>query len=94
MELTMEATIDRSGRIVIPKKIRDDFNLKPGSQIHIEETEKTIVLKPVCGEQNLVEKDGVLVFSGAPVSNIEKVLTEHREERMKSFGEEKIEDSV
>lgn len=40
MGLIMEATIDRFGRIVIPKKIRDDFNLKPGSQIHFEEAEK------------------------------------------------------
>ena len=34
----MQATIDRIGRIVIPKKLRDDFNLEPGSQIHIEES--------------------------------------------------------
>lgn len=90
----MEATIDRFGRIVIPKKIRDDFNLKPGSQIHFEEAEKTIVLKPVSGEPTLIEKDGVLVFSGTSAGNIEKTISEHREERMKSFGGEKIEDSV
>jgi AbrB family looped-hinge helix DNA binding protein len=94
MELIMEATIDRFGRIVIPKKIRDDFNLKPGSQIHFEEAEKTIVMKPVYNEPNLIEKDGVLVFSGTSAGNIEKALSEHREERMKPFGGEKIEDSV
>ena len=42
----METTLDKFGRIVIPKEIRDDFNLKPGSQIRIEESEQTIILKP------------------------------------------------
>ena len=42
----METTLDRFGRIVIPKKIRDDFNLKPGSQISIEESDQVIILKP------------------------------------------------
>ena len=59
----MEATLDRFGRIVIPKKIREDFHLQVGSSIRIEEGEGEIVLKPVEGEPNLVKKDGVLVFS-------------------------------
>ena len=42
----MEATLDRFGRIVIPKKIRDDFNLQAGTQIYIEETEQAIILTP------------------------------------------------
>jgi AbrB family looped-hinge helix DNA binding protein len=29
----METTLDEFGQIVIPKEIRDDFNLKPGSWI-------------------------------------------------------------
>ena len=41
----METTLDKFGRIVIPKEIRDDFNLKPGSQIRIEESEQAIIIK-------------------------------------------------
>ncbi len=74
----METTLDKFGRIVIPKKIRDDFNLKPGSQIHIEESEQTIILKPVAGEPSLHWKDGVLVFSGAPMGDLDKALEKHR----------------
>jgi bifunctional DNA-binding transcriptional regulator/antitoxin component of YhaV-PrlF toxin-antitoxin module len=29
----MEATLDKFGQIVIPKEIRDDFNLRPASLI-------------------------------------------------------------
>jgi len=81
----METMLDRFGRIVIPKKIRDDFNLKPGSQIHIEESDESIILKPIRGEPNLISKEGVLVFSGKPVEDLRDALLKHREERIKSI---------
>jgi len=81
----METTLDKFGRIVIPKEIRDDFNLKPGSQIRIEESEQAIILKPVSGEPNLRWKDRVLVFSGTPMGDLDKVLEKHREDRSKNL---------
>ena len=66
----METTLDKFGRIVIPKEIRDDFNLKPGSQIRIEESDQAIILKPFEGEPNLHWKDGVFVFSGTPLGEL------------------------
>lgn len=82
----MQTTIDRFGRIVLPKKLRDDFNLEPGSQIHIEESGQEIILKPIRGEPNLRLKEGVLVFSGIPLGDLSNALAKHREERLKSFG--------
>ena len=79
----METTLDRFGRIVIPKKIREDFHLQVGSSIRIEEGEGEIVLKPVEGEPSLVKKSGVLVFTGKAVGNVETALEEHRQERNK-----------
>jgi AbrB family looped-hinge helix DNA binding protein len=79
----MEATLDRFGRIVIPKKIREDLHLQVGSSIRIEEGEGEIVLKPVEGEPSLVKKDGVLVFSGKAVGSVETAVEEHRQERNK-----------
>jgi AbrB family looped-hinge helix DNA binding protein len=82
----METTLDRFGRIVIPKVIRDDFNLKPGSPIRIEESDQVIILKPLQGEANLQWKDGVLVFSGTPLGDLSKELEKHREDRAKNIG--------
>ena len=79
-----ETVVDRFGRIVIPKKIRDDFNLEAGTQIRFEESEQGIVLKPVHGEPNLHWKDGVLVFSGSPLEDLGKSLAKHREERARN----------
>ncbi len=42
------------------QKIREDFNLKAGTQIQIEENEKSMILTPVHGEPSLRIKDGVL----------------------------------
>jgi AbrB family looped-hinge helix DNA binding protein len=80
-----ETIVDRFGRIVIPKKIRDDFNLEAGTQIRFEESEQGIVLKPVHGEPNLHWKDGVLVFSGAALGDLSGALEKHREERAQNI---------
>lgn len=81
----MEKTVDRFGRVVIPKKIRDDHNLGPGTQVRIEEKEDAIILIPVHGEQNLQWKKGVLVYTGAPMGDLVEVVAKHREERARSF---------
>jgi AbrB family looped-hinge helix DNA binding protein len=81
----METTLDKFGRIVIPKEIRDDLNLIPRSQIRIEERDQAIVLKPVGGESNLCWKDGVLVFSGIPIDDLDNALEKDRENRFKNI---------
>jgi AbrB family looped-hinge helix DNA binding protein len=80
----METSLDRFGRIVIPKRIREDFNLKAGTPIRIEEGDQTIILTPVHGEPHLHVKDGVLVYTGIPLEDLSDTLSRHREERMKS----------
>jgi len=82
----MQTTIDRFGRIVLPKKLRDNLNIEPGSQIHIEESGQDIILKPIHGEPNLRIKEGVLVFSGVPQGNLSNALAKHREERIKPYS--------
>lgn len=81
----METTLDGFGRIVIPKKIRDDLNLEPGAQISIEKTDQAIILKAIEGEPNLHWKDGVLVFSGASMGDISGALAKHRRERAREI---------
>ena len=80
----MQTTIDRFGRIVLPKKIRNNFNLEAGSQLQIEESGQGIILKPVHGEPNLQTKEGVLVYTGVPLDDLKDVVARHREERLRS----------
>ncbi|RLE53098.1 MAG: hypothetical protein DRJ26_03820 [Candidatus Methanomethylicota archaeon] len=39
-------TIDDKGRVLIPKEIREKFNLKPGAKLQVEIRENEIVFKP------------------------------------------------
>jgi AbrB family looped-hinge helix DNA binding protein len=78
----IETTLDRFGRILIPKRVRDGLGLKPGAVLEIEEVEQKIFLKPIDGEPHVVTKDGVLVFSGTATGDIVGVIRAHRKERL------------
>ncbi len=83
----MEISLDRFGRIVIPKQVREHFALKPGAQLELQETDDTIILRPRYGDPSLIEKEGVLVFSGKSIGDVEQALEHHREERFNLIGE-------
>ncbi len=79
----METTLDKLGRIVIPRQVREDLGLRPGIRLQIEECQEEIRLKPIYGEDKVVLKDNVLVFTGNTVGDIIKALEEQRRERSK-----------
>jgi AbrB family looped-hinge helix DNA binding protein len=82
----METTLDRFGRVVIPKQVRDDLGLKPGAVLEIEEVEQKIFLKPMHGEPHVVTKDGVLVFSGTAIGDIVGAIRTHRQKRLSEIA--------
>ncbi len=76
----METTLDRFGRVVIPKQVRDDLGLKAGAVLQIEDTKEKILLKPVREEPHVVVKKGVLVFSGTANGDIVDAIRSQRED--------------
>jgi AbrB family looped-hinge helix DNA binding protein len=82
----METTVDRFGRVLIPKTLRKDIGLEPGVVLHIEKEDGKILLEPLTGEPRLVEKQGVLVFTGAATGDIEAAVKSHREARIAKSG--------
>jgi len=81
----MEAILDKFGRIVIPKQVRDDLGLSPGSILKIEERDEEIVLKPVAETSTLVLKDGILVFTGEVEGEFDTAVRHDREERSRKL---------
>ena len=79
----METRLDKFGRVVIPKPIRDDLDLQPGSVLEIKDDDQRILLEPVQEEPHVVMKKGVLVFSGAAQGDIEEAIRSHHQERLK-----------
>jgi AbrB family looped-hinge helix DNA binding protein len=61
----MRTTIDRSGRIVVPKELRARIGLEPG-EIEITVSGSARVIEPVVTDQ-LIESDGLLMLpAGGP----------------------------
>ncbi len=57
----MRVAIDGAGRIVVPKPMRDRLGVRGPSQLEVLEEDGRIVLSPVAGTVDLVDRDGVLV---------------------------------
>jgi AbrB family looped-hinge helix DNA binding protein len=76
--------IDRAGRIVIPKPLRDELFLEPGDALEMESVGEEITLRPVRGTGPLVKEHGVWVFHAGqplPASATDEMLQKIREER-------------
>ena len=82
----METTLDRFGRIVIPKDVRDNMGLEVGTILQIEKEGKKIVLHPVQGEPQIIEKKGILVFTGTAIGDVAGAMHEHRKSRLKRMS--------
>ena len=60
----MVITIDGAGRIVVPKPLRERFNLVAGTELEIETSGECLQLRRAEGGTALVSKKGILVHRG------------------------------
>ncbi len=77
-------TIDKAGRVVIPKPLREELHLEAGDALEMEAAGDQITLRPVRRTGPLTKEHGVWVFhSGQPLpaSATDEMLQQIREER-------------
>jgi AbrB family looped-hinge helix DNA binding protein len=63
----MMTTIDKAGRLVLPKAIRDRLHLVPGSEIDLILENECVRLVPHAPSAHLQNKEGILVFCSTSV---------------------------
>ena len=88
----MKSTMDKAGRVVIPKELRDRASLEPGKAIEIEfdRDHGCVRLSAHAPEGSLVRKDGLLMWESAPgtptlsQAEIKEAIRVMREERKSS----------
>ena len=81
-------TIDKSGRVVIPKMMRDAMRLLPGVRLEIEMNKNgnELILRRFYAQNHMQKKRGLWVYKGSKTLTIEaarKVLKLIRAERDK-----------
>ncbi|MBZ5524756.1 MAG: AbrB/MazE/SpoVT family DNA-binding domain-containing protein [Acidobacteriia bacterium] len=88
----MKLNIDKAGRIVLPKPMRDELRLEPGDALEIERSGEEIILRPSRGEGQMRKKHGVWVYrAGEPLSAaaVESTVRQVRHERdARNLGED------
>jgi AbrB family looped-hinge helix DNA binding protein len=62
------AEIDKAGRLVVPKKMRDALHLVPGTRLTLRTEGEAIVVQQEVKGRGLYRKNGMLVYDiGRPV---------------------------
>jgi AbrB family looped-hinge helix DNA binding protein len=79
--------IDNAGRVVIPKPLREQFNLLPGDKLRLSVEGGGFKLEPANASGELVRKGSVLVFTGEFAENIttdkiRELIEQERESRI------------
>ena len=86
------AEIDKAGRLVVPKKMRDALHLVPGTRLVLEQKGEAIIMLHESKPRGLYRKNGLLVYDTGRIIPPESVDwgKNDREERMdKVSGERK-----
>jgi AbrB family looped-hinge helix DNA binding protein len=77
-------TLDKAGRLVIPKSLRDELHLGPGDALEMEVAGEEITLRPIRDTAPLTKERGVWVFrTGQSLSaaSTDEMLRQIRSER-------------
>jgi AbrB family looped-hinge helix DNA binding protein len=82
----IKVRIDRAGRIVVPKPLRERLGFKVDTQLEAIEQPEGVLLKRVGQRPSMVKIDGLWVHQGSaePGANWEGILEDVREERIES----------
>ncbi len=80
----MTLKIDKAGRIVVPKPLRDRLGLRAGMTLVAIESAEGLTLRPEAKRPSLVKEGRFLVHTGKPPASFEisDAIRDDREERM------------
>ena len=67
--MSSKVTLDRAGRVVLPKAVRDEMHLSPGDTLDLTVKGDEVTLRPRRGATPLHKERGVWVFrTGTPLT--------------------------
>ena len=80
-------TIDKSGRLVLPKPLRDELRLAPGDILELIRDGDKIILSAAHPQSTLQKEHGVWVYrSGRPAdASLPELINKDREDRIREL---------
>ena len=82
--MTTKLTLNKSGRVVLPKPLRDELELAAGDTLELESRGEQITLRPAPGAVSVQKERGIWVYrTGWPLTaaTTDQTLRHIREER-------------
>lgn len=83
----MQLRIDKAGRIVVPKPLRERLGFQPDAQLQAIEQPDGVLLKRVEQRASMAKVDGLWVHQGSADlgGNWERIIDDVRDERIESL---------
>ena len=85
--MATKISIDKSGRVILPKRIRDRMALSAGDELLVGQQGEQITLRPVRSVATLKKEHGVWVYQDErSEESISELVEKHREDRLRDQG--------
>jgi AbrB family looped-hinge helix DNA binding protein len=84
--VTAKITLDKAGRVVLPKALRQQMDLAPGDTLQLDSEGERITLRPVRPQAALKKEHGVWVYHGEPAEvSLPDLIDREREKRLRQL---------
>jgi AbrB family looped-hinge helix DNA binding protein len=67
----MKLRLDKSGRVVLPKPLRQRLGLRAGVTFEATEAAEGVLLRPITQRPSLVQRNGFLVHTGQATGTLD-----------------------
>ena len=81
-------SVDKAGRVVLPKRLRDKLQLAAGDQLLIESEGERMTLRPVRPQATMKKEYGIWVYQGElSEASIPDLIERERENRGRELSD-------
>ena len=84
--MTTKITLDKAGRVMIPKTLRKELHLGSGDTLQLESEGDQITLRPLRPKALVKKERGVWVYQGEPAeASVTELIDREREKRLRAL---------
>jgi AbrB family looped-hinge helix DNA binding protein len=84
--MSTKLTLDRAGRILIPKRLRKELHLAPGDKMQLDSRGDEVTLRPLRPQALLQKEQGVWVYQGETThTSVTDLIDRERERRLREL---------